>query len=207
MEHIILSLLLLSGMTIYEIRSYIKNNLSTICSDSTGSIQATLKKLLSEKYVCINEIIDNGVLKKKYEITESGLLYYKERLGNPMNIQKIKNMELGKLFFLGIAGREKRIRFLNDYLESLYIERESLQNIQAMVENHKEDIVKHSLLQMEESGKVIDRLLEISEENIPEDIVGNIFDYQMYMLEYGLERIKGDIVFFEKMIEREKNHK
>lgn len=35
MEYIILSLLLLKGMTIYEMRTYIQQNLSTVCSDLT----------------------------------------------------------------------------------------------------------------------------------------------------------------------------
>jgi hypothetical protein len=36
MEHIILSMLLLKTMTIYEIRGFIQQNLSTVCSDSLG---------------------------------------------------------------------------------------------------------------------------------------------------------------------------
>ena len=60
MEHIILSLLLLKGMTIYEIRTYIQQNLSTVCSDSLGSIQVAIRKLLDKRYIDVKEYIDNN---------------------------------------------------------------------------------------------------------------------------------------------------
>ena len=42
MENIILSLLLLKSMTIYEMRVFIQQNLSTVCSDSFGSLHLHL---------------------------------------------------------------------------------------------------------------------------------------------------------------------
>ena len=55
LENIILSLILLKPMTIYEIRAYIQQNLSTVCSDSLGSIQAAIKKLTEKGYVIVTE--------------------------------------------------------------------------------------------------------------------------------------------------------
>jgi hypothetical protein len=39
MDKIILSLLLVNGKTIYELRGFIAHSLSSVCSDSLGSIQ------------------------------------------------------------------------------------------------------------------------------------------------------------------------
>ena len=114
MEHIILSLLLLKGMTIYEMRTYIQKNLSTVCSDSLGSIQTAIKKLLDKEYITVQEYIDNSMIKKQYSVTEKGVIYFKEWIGTPMNIQKMKNMEAGKFFFLGMASKEKRIAFIEN---------------------------------------------------------------------------------------------
>ena len=55
MENIILSLLLIKSMTIYEIRAFIQKNLSTVCSDSMGSIQSAIKKLIEK--ACIDVVV------------------------------------------------------------------------------------------------------------------------------------------------------
>ncbi len=65
MENIILSILLIKSMTIYEMRAFIQKNLSTVCSDSMGSIQSALKKLLQIKdYI---EQIKNDVIRMNVE--------------------------------------------------------------------------------------------------------------------------------------------
>ena len=38
-------------------RAYIQQNLSTVCSDSLGSIQTATKKLLEKKYIDVEEYI------------------------------------------------------------------------------------------------------------------------------------------------------
>ena len=57
MENIILSLLLLKSSTIYEMRTYIQKVLSTVCSDSLGSMQIALKKLLEKGYVSVGPVL------------------------------------------------------------------------------------------------------------------------------------------------------
>ena len=47
MDKIILGILMLRRMTAYELRNTIRDNFKSMCSDSLGSIQVTLKKLLS----------------------------------------------------------------------------------------------------------------------------------------------------------------
>lgn len=49
MDNIILGFLMIQGSTIYELRQFIKKNLSTVSSDSTGSIQAGINKLLKKR--------------------------------------------------------------------------------------------------------------------------------------------------------------
>ena len=64
MENIILSLLILKEMTIYQIRSYIQQKLSTVCSDSLGSIQAALKKLLDRGDITVSEYTETTSSRK-----------------------------------------------------------------------------------------------------------------------------------------------
>ena len=205
MEHIILSLLLLKGMTIYEMRTYIQQNLSTVCSDSLGSIQTAIKKLLEKEYIDVEEYIDNNMLKKQYSVTEKGVIYFKEWIGTPMNIQKMKNMEEGKFFFLGMASKEKRIAFIRDYIESLGAEYDKLCQIQQLVNNTKDSVIETNVIRISKEPVLTEHLLRVSEETDLKDVVSNIYDYQIYMLEYGLARLKEDITFYEKILNRELN--
>lgn len=205
MEHIILSLLLLKGMTIYEMRTYIQQNLSTVCSDSFGSIQTAIRKLLDKEYIDVKEYTDNNMLKKQYSITAKGASHFKEWIGTPMNIQKMKNMEEGKFFFLGMASKGKRIAFLQDYIESLRAEYDKLCQIQQLVDNTKDSVIETNVIRIREDSVLKEHLLNVSEETELEDVISNIYDYQIYMLESGLRRLSEDIVFYEKILNRELN--
>lgn len=205
MENIILSLLLLKGMTIYEMRTYIQRNLSTVCSDSLGSIQTAIRKLLDKGYVDVREYVDKNMLKKQYNITVKGAGHFKKWIGTPMNIQKMKNMEEGKFFFLGMASKDKRIAFIRDYIESLQEEYDKLCQIQQFVENTKDSVIETNVSRIGKDSVLTEHLLNISEETDLEEVVRNIYDYQIYMLEYGLGRLGEDIVFYEKMLTRELN--
>ena len=192
-------------MTIYEMRIYIQQNLSTVCSDSLGSIQAAIKKLLDKEYIAVKEYIDNNMLKKQYSVTEKGVIYFKEWIGTPMNIQKMKNMEEGKFFFLGMASKEKRIAFIENYIESLSAEYDKLCQIQQFVENTKDSVIETNIIRISKEPVLAEHLLNISEASEVKNVVSNIYDYQIYMLEYGLARLREDITFYEKILDRELN--
>ena len=206
MEYIILCMLLLKKMTIYEMRTYIQRNLSTVCSDSLGSMQTTIKKLLDRGYIDVSESVENNTLKRQYSITVKGVVYFKERIGTPMNIQKMKNMEAGKFFFLGMASKEKRIAFIQSYIDDLRIEYDKLCQIHQFVENTKNTVIESNVAQISKDSVLAQQLLEVSEETMLEAVIRNVYDYQIYMLEYGLGRASEDIAFYEKILERELAH-
>lgn len=206
MEYIILCMLLLKKMTIYEMRTYIQRNLSTVCSDSLGSMQTTIKKLLDRGYIDVSESVENNTLKRQYSITVKGVVYFKERIGTPMNIQKMKNMEAGKFFFLGMASKEKRIAFIQSYIDDLRIEYDKLCQIHQFVENTKNTVIESNVAQISKDSVLAQQLLEVSEETMLEAVIRNIYDYQIYMLEYGLGRASEDIAFYETILEREMAH-
>ena len=203
MENIILSLLLIKSMTIYEMRMFIQKNLSTVCSDSLGSIQSAIKKLREKNCVSLQEYAENGVLKKEYRITTAGRKQFRDWIAMPMNLQKVKNMEEGKFFFLGMAPREIRIESIRGYIESLSTERGKLLQIQSYVQNTRETAIKTNIERICEEEKLSEHLLEVSEEETLEKVVQNIYDYQIFSLEYGLKRLQDDIAFYEGILERE----
>lgn len=205
MENIILSLLLIKSMTIYEIRMFIQECLSTVCSDSLGSIQAAVKKLLEKNCIMYREYTENGINKKEYSITDTGLVQFKEWIQVPINHQKIKNMEEGKFFFLGMVPKKLRLQSLKGYIDSLIMEQQKLLRIKELIENSKEHTIQANVERIQEDEQLTNHLLQVSGEKKLKLAVENIYKYQMYNLEYGLKRIEDDITFFNIILEREQN--
>ncbi|MCR4566718.1 MAG: PadR family transcriptional regulator [Pseudobutyrivibrio sp.] len=203
MENIILSLLLLKAMTIYEMRTYIQQNLSTVCSDSLGSMQSAIRKLLEKGYVSVKEFVDNNTLKKQYRVTSEGVEYYKGWVGTPINIQKMKSMEEGKFFFLGVAPGEKRVAFLKSYISDLEGEYNKLLAIKDYVDATQQTAIERNTKRIKDDAALVKNLLEVSGEKSVEQAVTNIDNYQLYMLEYGLERIQADLEFYKRILKRE----
>ena len=90
-----------------------------MCSDSAGSIQVALKKLLADGFVTVKEGVENGVNKKRYSITEQGKDEFFRWLKKPMTNKKQKNIELAKLFFMGSLEPQEQINSLKAYVEEI----------------------------------------------------------------------------------------
>ena len=108
MEHLILGLLLLSPMTGYQVQQFIRTNLSLICSHSAGSVHTALEKLGRQGYVTAAETAQGGRRRKVFSITPAGREAFSSWIARPMDAGKGKNMELSRLFFLGLAKPEER---------------------------------------------------------------------------------------------------
>lgn len=204
MEYIILSMLLCKAMTVYEIRNYIIKNLTTVCSNSLGSIQTAIKKMLSKGYIEVREYVENGLNKKKYSITDKGLSEYKNWVGTPINISKMTNMEESKLFFLGIAPKEKRISFLAAMNKDLEGQLKALTAIKESTLNAKEAIIDDNVRNISKETNYVDNLLSVSNEKDLKAVLLNTYDYQMELLEYSIERTKFDLSFYKNLLKKER---
>ena len=207
MEYIILGLLLFKPMTVYEIRIYIQKNLTTICSDSLGSIQIAVKKLLNKGYITTKEYLERGLVKKKHSITSLGVEHYKEWVGSPINIAKMTNMEESKFYFLGTASKEKRISFLKSYISSLKEQFNKLVRIKELTKGAKDIAIHTHLERIANEKQITNNLSIVSEEDNMQSIFENTYSYQIYLLEYGLNRVKSDISFYEKILKLEMEDK
>ena len=198
-------MLLCKAMTVYEIRNYIIKNLTTVCSNSLGSIQTAIKKMLSKGYIEVNEYVENGLNKKKYSITDKGLMEYKKWVGTPINLSKMTNMEESKLFFLGIAPKEKRIAFLVTLNKDLEEQLQALTAIQEFALNAKEAVIKENISNISKESKYVNNLLSVSNEKDLSAVLLNTYDYQMSLLKYGIERTKFDLAFYKNLLKEERN--
>lgn len=119
MDYLILGLLILSPMTGYELQKFIKNNLSLICSHSAGSVQTAISKLEKEEKVMYRETVEGKRRKKIYTITETGRTAFSKWVAQPMQADRVKNMELSRLFFAGLAKPEERVASIQNYIEQI----------------------------------------------------------------------------------------
>ena len=119
MEYLILGLLMLSPMTGYELQQFMKKNLSLICSHSAGSVQTALSKLEKEGKITASMETNGKRRKKVFSITDAGKSAFSVWVAEPMRADKVKNMELSRLFFAGFAKPQERLNAIRDYLHQM----------------------------------------------------------------------------------------
>lgn len=102
-----------------------------------------------------------------------------------------------------MAPRETRISSIQGYIESLRIEYEKLSQIQAYEQSFKENVIEKNVERIQKETALSRYLLEVSGESTLEEVIQNIYDYQIYVLEYGLKRLQDDIDFYEGILKKE----
>lgn len=131
MEYLLLGLLILFPMTGYQLQQFIKQNLALICSHSAGSVQTALAKLEKEGKITASETTEGKRRKKVFFITDDGRAAFSAWVAQPMQADRVKNMELARLFFLGLAKPEERLAAIRDYVRQMEETQAVLRAIQA----------------------------------------------------------------------------
>ena len=200
MDKIILGILMLHRMTAYELRNFIKNNFKSMYSDSLGSIQAALKKLFELEMVTFEELVEKGVNKKRYSITEAGQETLIEWIKIPINTSKTKNYDFGKLFFMGYVSKKDQKTLIDKIIISMEEEYETLKKLKESidVEEESEEIENYLLTDIEykERIKNLDKGKELIE-NIKE-----ISKFTLATLDYGIDVTAFNIEWFKKLKKR-----
>ncbi len=188
MDTIILGFLMIQASTIYELRQSIKNSLSTVSSDSTGSIQAALKKLLSKNMITFKERVDTGVNKKVYYITDTGKEYFQKAISQPI-LYKEKNMELSKFFFMGFTNETKRDELLANYIKELEQELASLEKLSERI-SPRFQFDETTINDLKERGGAVEFMTLKNVEDIAR--------FQYATLDLGIEKAKFEIQWFKQ---------
>lgn len=178
MDNIILGLLLLCNRTIYQLRDRIDKGMNIMFSSSMGSIQAAIKKLLKNGYIDFEETVENGKYKKIYHISDSGREHFFEWVNAPMESQSGKFPELAKVYFMGFADKESRIK---------------------CVEKHLDFLREQYVLLSEICNSAGDT-------EVPEEMK-DIFNYQYVTVMYGRDTVSFHISWFENFLEKIKEDK
>ena len=200
MDKIILGILMLRRMTAYEIRNVIKNNFKSMCSDSLGSIQVALKKLFELKMVTFEEVVEKGVNKKRSAITDIGQKKLIEWIKIPIDTSKTKNVDFGKLLFMGYVSRNDQKNLIDKIILSIEQEHTALKSLKESIhaEEERKMLADYLLTDIEYQARI--RTLNTGN-NISENI-REISRFTLATLDYGIDIAAFNIEWFKKLKER-----
>ena len=197
MDKIILGILMLRRMTAYELRNTIRDNFKSMCSDSLGSIQAALKKLLSLKMVTFEDLVEKGINKKRYAITDIGEKVLMEWIKIPIDISKTKNIDMGKLLFMGYIPKNEQKNLINKIILSLEEEYSELKNLKESInfENERLGIENYLLTDTEYQ----ERIKNLNKKNNVSENIKEISKFTLATLDYGIDVVDFNIKWFKKL--------
>lgn len=176
MEYLILGLLMLSPLTGYELQQFVRKNLALICSHSAGSIQTALAKLEKEGKITALETMEGRRRKKTFSITQAGRDAFSAWVAQPMQADKVKNMELSRLFFAGLARPEDRAAAIRDYVRQM-------------------EETRGILLGIRESFR------RIREQELPAGTDwSSVLRFQGYTLDYGIAAAEFEIGWYSRLL-------
>ena len=197
MDKLILGLLMIKHFTVYEIRQVMRQNFSSMCSDSLGSIQAALKKLYQQGAVTYSEYVEKGKMKKEYAITASGRFLFLEWLKTPIDMSKNKNMDLGKFLFMGYLPKKEQLQMLDLTIEGLEVEVQEFEAVKDAIRfTEEQEKVKAYL---EQNSHLATELIETSQAADLAESISQIGYFEMKTLEFGLDSARFQLDWFTKL--------
>ena len=188
---------MLRRMTAYELRNTIRDNFKSMCSDSLGSIQVALKKLLSLKMVTFEELVEKGINKKRYAITDIGEKVLMEWIKIPIDISKTKNIDMGKLLFMGYIPKNEQKNLINKIILSLEEEYSELKNLKESINFENERLAIENYLLTDTEYQ--ERIKNLNKKNNVSKNIKEISKFTLATLDYGIDVVDFNIKWFKKL--------
>jgi len=197
MDKLLLGLLMLQRLTVYELRNIISKKLWGICSDSTGSIQAAIKKLLVSEMITYSEYVERSVNKKRYSITDKGREEFMQWVQIPADLTGTKNMELGKLLFMGMVPAEKRHELIDEIIA--ITEKELALHLELQSTIHLHDAKNEFMAYWESDTEYRDGIKNATQNSNDSENINDITYFQMLTLQHSIDFMKFEIEWFKNL--------
>lgn len=188
---------MLHRMTAYEMKNVIKNSFKSMCSDSLGSIQAALKRLFEREMVTFEEVVENGVNKKRYAITEAGQKELLEWLKIPIDTSKTRNADLAKLLFMGYVSKKEREILIDKIILSLEEEYRSLLQLRESIDIHGEQSQLEEDLNWDKQYR--ERMNSLYNKSKLSNKIKEISKFTLATLDYGIDTTEFNIEWFKRL--------
>ena len=193
---------MLKQLTVYEIRNIIRQNFKDACSDSLGSIQAAVKNLLAEEKVSFVEYVEKGVNKKRFSITDKGREDLMEWLSTPADMTGAKNMEVGKLLFMGLVPCEKRSELITEIIIKMETELAALNGLWNIITTQGAANMIDTIAYWQKTPDYLAGILKATQNSDINKSAEGIGAYQMYTLEFGIANLQFAVDWFKSLKER-----
>jgi len=116
LEYIILGFLMNREWSGYQIKQHMGLSTAHFFDASFGSIYPALKRLEGRGHIAVRSEVENGKLKKLYNIKEAGRKEFMRWLESPIKLTKDCSGPLVKIFFYGFLPAEKSIENISLFL-------------------------------------------------------------------------------------------
>ena len=199
MEDFILGLLMGNQLTAYELHVAIKNNYKDVCSDSIGNIQRALKKLHEKGHVSLEEVKEGKVVKKIFSITKEGRSRFLEWLRHPVAINKVKNMELGRLLMLGFLSPLEQLENIEKVVADLKEEQIYLQKIKEEIEALESGGEEVRTAFYEKSKTYLDELIQSVSYDSFASIQKSTSKFSTLVLKFAIDANRFELDWFENL--------
>ncbi|MDO4493692.1 MAG: helix-turn-helix transcriptional regulator [Clostridia bacterium] len=200
MEKIILGYLMICGMSAYDLKTSIRKNMSSMCSASAGSIYTALKKLLEQGLIAEAASGPLARDKKIYAITEKGRDAFLCWIDEPMKTDKAKDIELAKMFFAGMQGKEAQIASVAKYIETLEAELDGLLQIETATNAMCEEDLLGMRERLSADPNNAAGIKALGNDTVTREMVMRIYKEQMRTLSYGIAQTRFQIGWYKSML-------
>ena len=150
--------------------------------------------------VTFEELVEKGVNKKRYAITDIGQKALIKWIRVPIDISKTKNLDIGKLLFMGYISKKEQKNLIDKIIDSLEEEYTVLKKLRESIHIEKErETLKNYLLIDIEYQK---RIKNLNKENDISENIKEISKFTLATLDYGIDITAFNIEWFKKLKKR-----
>ncbi len=182
MDFVILGLLQVKDMSEQEIAGFVSKALPFVNWDGDEDLKSKLRALVREAKLGTKEQVEKGERKIVYTISKSGTETFESWIKTPMQPDKIKNMQLSKLFFLGLARENERSKAIEAYIENL---NKLMQGMLALSSLFKELYLNKMSKPMPQKDS-------------------DVIEYQLHTLRYGVDSTQFEIDWYTDLLKKMK---
>ena len=147
--------------------------------------------------VTYEELVEKGVNKKRYAITDTGQEALIEWIKIPVDTSKTKNLDFGKLLFMGYVSKNDQKKLIDKIILSLEREYTELKKL-------KESIVAEEEIASLENYLFTDieyeeRIRRLNNGNDISENIKEISKFTLATLDYGIDMTAFNIEWFKKL--------
>ncbi|MCL2147600.1 MAG: hypothetical protein FWH52_07315 [Synergistaceae bacterium] len=161
-----------------------------------------MKRLLAVCMVSYSEYVEKGVNKKRYSITDKGRQALMAWLQTPADMTGSKNIELGKLLFMGLVPVKKRMELIDEIILNTEAELSNMQGLWNALQSQRDNIKHQTADEWSGDPEYLDGILNATKNADALESAKVIEEFEMYALRYGIDVMQFNLGWFQSLKEK-----